>query len=437
MKALLSILFLFTVLIAQSQSDELRAKAEYFSAEEAYNAKNYTKCLEHLNNVDKILGETNVRVLYLRTKAGFGAGDYMTAKKAMDEFFNRQTSGNEFLELMSLSNTINKEYDKIIKEQNDYEYANRTNNTTVKINFINTYPNSKYKKTITDQLDALLWAKARETNREFDYENYVKYLPNGRNINKANEFLDFKKAMRANTIQDFEDFKKKYPRADSIRIVDQKLQSAYMHHAEKNYKENKYDAAINFCNKYTSTYPNGKEITKIREILQASHYYIGEGHRARKNEASAKASYTNAMNVKKTGTYYTKSHERMEEYRLNVLRVEKQGYYNNAIKHKNYANEQLGKGFIKLGVGALTFGVGVSMVLPTQNYDSDTDIYGAGLMVVGVVIAAYSANNFNNCSDARKLQRKEMQKYNRINVAYAPYYDYKHSTVGLTLNINF
>jgi hypothetical protein len=432
----LALFMSFCCSISFAQTNIEAAQKEALNARRAFEDGKYTQALNGFKKVDDLLAPS-ITSYYFQTLCNYHLKDYIAAKESMDIFFIFEPSGNMYDEIKKISGTINREYEKIIKEKNDYEYAVKSDNPEIKISFLNIYPNSVHKKTITDQLDVLLWAKARETNDVSDYEKYVNNLPYGRNVNKAYEFIGFKKAMRANTIRDFEDFKKKYPRADSIRIVDQKLQGAYLHHAELNLKNKNYNAAINFCNSYISTYPYGSDVNKVKDVLQASYYYIGEGHRASKNEASAKTNYTNAMNVKKTGTYYTKSHERMEEYRLNALRIEKQGYYDKAVRHRKYANQQLGVGFLWLGIGGLGVWGGIDLLSNAGEFDTTSEILGAVAIGAGIGLAIGSFRNFSNSSNARQSYRIERRKYKRINVAYAPYYDYKHNTVGLTLNINF
>lgn len=62
-------LFCFLLFSAVIHCQNTLAKIEYSYAEEAFTKKNYTKTLTHLNEVKKLLGSTNAKVMFLEIKA--------------------------------------------------------------------------------------------------------------------------------------------------------------------------------------------------------------------------------------------------------------------------------------------------------------------------------------------------------------------------------
>jgi uncharacterized protein (TIGR02145 family) len=102
------VLLLFTTnLIAQS--NEIKAKSEYFAAEEDYNNANYRQCISHLNTAETLLGNTNTRILYLKIKAYCNLKEYSSAYEAQKKYFELATDPDDpkFNEIVRLLSEIN------------------------------------------------------------------------------------------------------------------------------------------------------------------------------------------------------------------------------------------------------------------------------------------------------------------------------------------
>ena len=71
----------------QAQENNTRAKYEYNAAEEAYNATNFNKTLEHLKKSKEYAGSNNRLIQYLRVKARFQMGRVEHATEEIAIFF--------------------------------------------------------------------------------------------------------------------------------------------------------------------------------------------------------------------------------------------------------------------------------------------------------------------------------------------------------------
>jgi hypothetical protein len=75
-----------TKLYAQADAD--KAKAYYFSAENEYKSRNFSKAIEYCQQVEDLLGKTNARVEALRLKSYFDNGDTEKAKGSLKTFLS-------------------------------------------------------------------------------------------------------------------------------------------------------------------------------------------------------------------------------------------------------------------------------------------------------------------------------------------------------------
>lgn len=85
-------LFLTTLLIAVStgtfsQSINYRAQGHYYSAKDAYHAKNYEEALEYIYKCKSALVGTNREVQYLHVMSAYYSGNYQEAQEEMNIFF--------------------------------------------------------------------------------------------------------------------------------------------------------------------------------------------------------------------------------------------------------------------------------------------------------------------------------------------------------------
>lgn len=71
---------------AQNNNDA-KARDLYPKAMDLYNAKDYKATINKLNEIDKLLGKSNARTNYLRTKAAYAQNDYATAQNSCKAYF--------------------------------------------------------------------------------------------------------------------------------------------------------------------------------------------------------------------------------------------------------------------------------------------------------------------------------------------------------------
>src|SRR5690554_2466647 len=86
--AILFVLFVMSFQQVQSQSNEERAKAYYFQAEEAFTKKEYDKAINYCDQVVEILGSSNALVEVLYVKSYYAQNKIAKAKEALHSFSN-------------------------------------------------------------------------------------------------------------------------------------------------------------------------------------------------------------------------------------------------------------------------------------------------------------------------------------------------------------
>ena len=80
-------LFLAVVPAANAQSVAVRAQGHFYSAKEAYLAKQYGRALEYVYKSKKALGGTNQQLQHLHVLSAYFAGRFTEAQREMDTFF--------------------------------------------------------------------------------------------------------------------------------------------------------------------------------------------------------------------------------------------------------------------------------------------------------------------------------------------------------------
>ncbi|WP_051219849.1 SUMF1/EgtB/PvdO family nonheme iron enzyme [Rheinheimera baltica] len=91
---------------AQSSKDN-QAKAYYFVALEAFEAKQYDEVLASIKNVEDLLGSSNARLSALKVKTYFEQNKLDKAKAELDRFFSYQSSDEQGREMASYLRKIN------------------------------------------------------------------------------------------------------------------------------------------------------------------------------------------------------------------------------------------------------------------------------------------------------------------------------------------
>ncbi|NOQ25088.1 MAG: tetratricopeptide repeat protein [Bacteroidales bacterium] len=93
-----------------AQTNENKAKSEFFAAQEAYDYANYKECVNHLNTTENLLGSTNPRILHLKIKAYCNLKYYSKAYETQKIFFEKATDSNDpkYNDILKLLAEINK-----------------------------------------------------------------------------------------------------------------------------------------------------------------------------------------------------------------------------------------------------------------------------------------------------------------------------------------
>ena len=106
---IITIILFFKIGLAQTNND--RAMAEYFAAEEAYNNANYEQAIEHLDKAETLLGNTNSKILYLKVKSysNYPKLNISTEEKAylaLEKYFELATdnSDSKYIEMVKFWN---------------------------------------------------------------------------------------------------------------------------------------------------------------------------------------------------------------------------------------------------------------------------------------------------------------------------------------------
>ena len=98
--------------IAQGQSsNENKAKAYFFSAQEYFEAKDYVNALNFLQSAENMLGKSNARIEALRAKTLHQKGDIEGAKRSLDRFFNYSPNASLTKEMAGYAREIEARYE--------------------------------------------------------------------------------------------------------------------------------------------------------------------------------------------------------------------------------------------------------------------------------------------------------------------------------------
>lgn len=142
-----------------AQADADKAKAYYYSAENEYKSRNFSKAIEYCRQVEDLLGKTNARVEALRLRSYFDNGDTEKAKKSLQTFLS--LDADESL-IKSISPYIIKieeaEKERVRKqkeaaqEEADWNQAKRADSKDAYQHYLKTYPAGSYAASAKDEI---------------------------------------------------------------------------------------------------------------------------------------------------------------------------------------------------------------------------------------------------------------------------------------------
>ena len=146
-----------TKLYAQANAD--KAKAYYYSAENEYKSRNFSKAIEYCRQVEDLLGKTNARLEALRLKSYFDNGDTEKAKTSLQTFLS--LDADESL-IKSISPYIIKieeaekerarKQKEAAQEEADWNQAKRADSKDAYQHYLKTYPAGSYATSAKDEI---------------------------------------------------------------------------------------------------------------------------------------------------------------------------------------------------------------------------------------------------------------------------------------------
>ena len=104
---LLNMLFVAALPVQAQSSKDNQAKAYYFVALEAFEAKQYDEVLASIKNVEDLLGSSNARLSALKVKTYFEQNKLDKAKTELDRFFSFPSSDEQGREMATYLRNIN------------------------------------------------------------------------------------------------------------------------------------------------------------------------------------------------------------------------------------------------------------------------------------------------------------------------------------------
>ena len=221
---ILIVVALFFTTFINSQNS--LAKIEYSYAEEAFNNKNYAKAINHLEEVKKLLGSTNARILYLEILS------------RNNNLANYQSFTNS-LGLNNTKNTVNNSNTNSNMPQSTINFINKNKKL-----MIESYTNTlvKYKTTIKN--------KEHLKNVTNLFNHLIKKLKKGEDVN-SNDFLPSTYNNTSNN-------------TSSKIIGNNKNKSA----SEINNWLNKVDLINSLCITYMENFENDVPLEKLKKIYE-------------------------------------------------------------------------------------------------------------------------------------------------------------------------
>ena len=103
-----------------AQSNNQMAKSEFIAAEDAYNQGNYSKCLQHLDKAEELVGNNRL-FQYLRVKAYYSKEDYQEAQEQLSIFFNitpeKYSDEPKYQEMVAMISPLKTHVNNILDEE--------------------------------------------------------------------------------------------------------------------------------------------------------------------------------------------------------------------------------------------------------------------------------------------------------------------------------
>ena len=170
------------------QTSQDLAREAYVNAETAYTNQKYDECVSNCKSVIELMGNTDIRIQYLLSKAFFQLHDYAQAKVQIQKFFDLNPPMDDiFREIISLKNQIDKnlaeqkrledarkEQERLqLLEQEAWNEAIAIGTKEAFVNYNKTFPTGIHGEESMSKLDDFSWKEATYRNTLDSYKKYL------------------------------------------------------------------------------------------------------------------------------------------------------------------------------------------------------------------------------------------------------------------------
>lgn len=145
-----TLLFLTFTFVLSAQSDEVRARAAFLSAQEMYGNGTYDQAVIKLEQVKQLLKSTNPRVEYLLAQCHYELGDAQKAQEAVSKYFELAESDDaSYNEMLLMIEKIEANKDSLGKQkqmEREWSETQAVNTSMAYQAFIAKYPGTPLAK---------------------------------------------------------------------------------------------------------------------------------------------------------------------------------------------------------------------------------------------------------------------------------------------------
>lgn len=178
-----------------AQTKEAEAQAEYKLAEEYYAEGKYDLCLYHVKEAERILGNSNPRILYLKAKAYDGKGDMARLHVTVKDFFDVTEEGKPtqeiYQEMLTYKIQLRKEEsERRAKDDNAYQEAISSIDVEKLHNYLQKFPSGRHRAEVEEKIGEMedSFFKSIEENPSIKgLDMYKEIYSSGKHLSKLPE----------------------------------------------------------------------------------------------------------------------------------------------------------------------------------------------------------------------------------------------------------
>jgi hypothetical protein len=321
----LSLIFIVCIFAATTQAQT--ARDTYLAAQQAYENGNYTTAVTQLNETERLLGATNVRIEYLKAMCYYQTRDYEKCVSAADRYFAfNPAQGEDYQRIVQIKQQSQEQIrlaeaaqQKKLAEQEaerqrqaelarqkaaheqeaaaEWEKLKNSSDVSALSAFLSKYKGTKPETSAQQRYnDEKAWQDAKKENY---VESYEKYIAGSTLKNHRQEALDL-------------------------------LAESYPRLAKKYAEEGNVETMEKMAENYFKTFPKGRETDNLKK-LQCDVYYK-KGMALSKNRKSTTDLRKSNELLEKTktlcpGSYDVASKIRASERKIKDLRRDDYGFF--------------------------------------------------------------------------------------------------------------